>query len=281
MADKASVASGSTGAVNHANKNAGASPFGVFLVAVAPLGAPTPSGVHVGSSSITPYTVSGSGQVNTTVPRPEPMSDGDILLMMFIISGEGIPTFPAGWSTLQGPSSQTHSESSITLTRYLLWKIASGESGDYLITHSSYRTASILLCITGAASATPVSTNNGGLGFTTTALSVTTPANDSLVCFFQSNWTAFGSGTPPSGTTPPFTERWDDATTILYEADGVLSAAGATGDKSVANVNLNATDPWGAFLVAVGPSGAAPAGQPYRKRTGGIPHMRQGQHSIW
>ena len=103
---------------------------------------------------------------------------------MFIIGGASPPTsitLPAGFTLLQGPSTQTNSGFSVD--RRLAYKVASGESGNYTITHATANTDAIMVAISGASATAPVSSNNGGGGTTTTAFGVVTPSNNSAVLF--------------------------------------------------------------------------------------------------
>ena len=197
-------------------------------------------------------------RTNTTITAPSGIVDGDILILALVIgkSGSAPPaaTLPAGFSTIQGPN-ETET-GTFFVNRILAWKVASGESGSYTVTHASASSQGVMLCISGASGSTPVSSDNEcndvSDGQTTTALSITTPSNNSLVAFIAHNYAGYtGIASPPTGTTPTFTEQLD--TGLMYVATGVLATAGATGNKTQANGNGAIGDMWGAFLVAVGP----------------------------
>ena len=199
-----------------------------------------------------------ASRTNTTITAPSGIADGDILILSFILGGASPPsaTLPAGFTLLQGPNTRT--VSGFSVIRRLAWKYASGESGDYTVTHTSSSSQGAMLCISGGVFATPVSSDNSGTGTTTTATGITTPSNNALVAFIVHNWALYGSASAPSGTTPTFTEQLDSASSLMYVATGVLATAGATGNKTQANGN-SAPDGWGAFLVGVGnvlPTGA-------------------------
>jgi hypothetical protein len=201
------------------------------------------------SMSSTTYT----SRTNTTLTAPTGITNGDVLILAFFIGASGTPptpTLPAGFTVIQGPTTQN--DGSFQGTRRLAWKIASGESGSYSITHSAGSSQAVMLCVQNAASSTPVSSSNGGSGFTTTATGITTAIDQSLIIFLVHNWALYGSGAVPTGTTPVFTEQLDSATSLFYVATGTLGTAGATGDKTQANGNGGAGDQWGAFLVGVG-----------------------------
>ena len=204
------------------------------------------------SMSSTTYTT----RTNTTITAPAGIQNGDILILAFLVGGASPPTatLPAGFAVLQGPSEAT--DGSFIARRQLAWKVASSESGNYTVTHTSSASQGVMLCVSGASGSTPVSSNNAwtgtGTGDLIIATGVTTPSNNSLVAYIVHNWELWGAGTAPTGSTPTFTEQLDSATSLFYVATGVLATAGATGDKT-----NSATQPdssaWAAFLVTVGP----------------------------
>ena len=185
---------------------------------------------------------------------PTGIVDGDNLFLVFIVgeSAEVTITPPAGFTVLQAQNIVT--VSGFTVTRILAWKRASGESGNYEVEMSgtNHNCQGIMIAVSGASATTPVSSDNEGTGTTTTATGITTPSNNSLVMFIAHNWALYGAASPPSGTTPTFTEQFDSATSLIYVATGVLATAGATGNKTQANGN-SSSDGWAAYLVATGP----------------------------
>jgi len=194
-----------------------------------------------------------ASRTNTTLTAPTGITNGDVLILAFFIGAAGTPptpTLPAGFTVIQGPTTQN--DGSFQGTRRLAWKIASGEGGSYSITHAAGSSQAVMLCVQNAANSTPVSSNNGGSGATTTATGITTSIDQSLIIFLVHNWALYGSGTPPAGATPVFTEQLDSATSLFYVATGTLGTAGATGDKVQSPNGNGAGDQWGAFLVGVG-----------------------------
>jgi hypothetical protein len=197
--------------------------------------------VAVGSTS----TVALGSRTNTSVTAPSGIADGNLLLT-FMFAGDGgdqvgpTVTPPAGWAVASGSphSLVMASDTGYGSHLWVFWKIASGESGSYVFTHTAADSQAIMYRITGAdttAPLTPAGTTNtnyndtpGGVGKQATALGLTTANNDSLVIYAVALWDG-GPGTAPSGSTPTFTERLD--TGALYIADGVLATAGATGNK--------------------------------------------------
>lgn len=213
-------------------------------------------------------------RTNSTFTAPAGLADNDILLCVMCCGDAGDQTAPAvtppsGFTQLTGfPVTISQADPYATALR-VFWKLAASESGSYTFTHGAADSEGVLYAISGA-DATPInpdaSTNTGNdTAGVVTALSVTTPVNDSLVIWACVCWNSSGSATPPTGTTPTFTERYDPgASGIIYVADGVLGTAGATGDKNVTTSNGNGR--WAATLISIeagaGGGGAAPV-QPF------------------
>jgi hypothetical protein len=84
-----------------------------------------------------------------------------------------------------------------------------------------------------------------------------------MVVFLEVGWGDFAVNlAAPAGTTPTFTERFEDTGHELYVADGVLSPASATGNKTHANNNQSGS-PWMGSLIAISAaSGVAPSYTP-------------------
>lgn len=198
-------------------------------------------------------------RTNTTITAPAGIVDGDILLFALIMGADPsapTPTPPAGVSLLSGPSdARDVSAAGFTVTRRLYWKLASSESGDYTFTHATCSTEGLAICVQGG-TGTPTATTNSGTGSTTTATGLTTATNNAYVGFIAHNWELYGTASPPTGTTPTFTEEVDASDSLLYYADGVMATAGATGDKTHTNLN-SSSGGWGAFLVTVDAAGGA------------------------
>jgi hypothetical protein len=205
-----------------------------------------------------------SAKVNTTVNAPAGIVDGDVLIFFLFIAISGTPptpTPPAGFTALAGFPSAQFGLSGFNARVYAWWKIAASESGSYTATHSSASSQGSMLAVSGAHQTAPIDPNptvNTGTGTTTTALGLTTDKDGDLLIFIGTDWgTTANNLTPPSGSTPTFTERQDVA--LTYIATGNLATAGATGNKTITN-NSSATDPWSGSLIAVtGPDPAATA----------------------
>lgn len=203
-------------------------------------------------------------RTNTTITAPTGIANDDLLLLLFI-TAENVeapdPTPPAGFTILPGawPIDVTGGVFNVEFRAY--HKIASGETGDYTVTHVDTRSQGVMMRISGVDTTTPFSPNptlNSGTADDTTASGLTTTVNNVMIVLAAFDWGDTANDlTPPTGTTPTFTEHLD--VPLTYVAAGVLATAGATGDKTMAN-NSTGVNPWGAALIAIAPAsgGAAP-----------------------
>ena len=261
-ADKNVSSAGDTGAPSNGNPNAAGQPWGAWLVCIPPAGTmPSTSPL---TRSITHKRYDAGAIVNTTIPAPYNIQNGDVLVLAFGLGGAAAtpptPTFPAGFTTLQ--SQNVTGSGSLQVTYYLAWKAASSESGSYLITHASARSAGVMLCVAqGDSGTTPTNSKNSGTGTTTTATEVTASALG-WVGFLSCIFANYGASAPPAGTTPTFIERHDPNDSIIYAADGYGVGAGATGDKSHVQTNAGGA-PWVGFLVAIAAGAVAPSAFPH------------------
>jgi len=222
-------------------------------------------------------------RTNTTLVAPAGIENDNILLLFFVIAAQTsapTPTPPSGFTVLTGFPNDISDGLGFNVDYYAWRKIASGESGDYTITHTSATTDAFMYVLAGADTTTPINPNptlnEGTTGTTTTALGLTTAIDNSLVIFATHNWDEYNdTASPPTGTTPTFTERLN-STGILYLADGLLATAGATGNKSHENQNTSqgcdaeGECPWFGSLVAVAASSGAPPPAPPRMTILGV-----------
>lgn len=204
-----------------------------------------------------------ASRTNSTLTAPASIANGDVL---FAVIGLGAaspptPTAPTGWTLLTGfPTTRTQLSFSVTDRMY--WKLAASESGNYTWTHASCNSWGFICRFTGAhatAPFTPNITTNNGVDTVTTALSITTAADSSCVLFVDCNWGDTANNlSVPTGSTPTFTEFYDAG--IGYVAAGVLTTAGATGNKTHTNNNTaSSASPWYGYLVALQPPAAGAA----------------------
>lgn len=211
------------------------------------------------SSSSSTY----ASRANNTLTAPAGIANGDVLLLACSVGGAGAATGltpPAGFSAVTGTYPVDVLDFGFNVDTYVWYKIASSESGDYTVTHSTAASQCYMAAVSGGTSAQPASTTNSGTGSTTTALTITPVANDSFVMFISQDWGDTANAlSPPTGTTPTFTERLDPGTVsgIMYVADGVLATAGATGNKTI--TNNTATAAWAGILVVVEAAGGGSA----------------------
>jgi hypothetical protein len=207
-------------------------------------------------------------RTNTTVPAPSGIEDGDALLLLLGV-GQNTeapdPTPPAGFTLVPGgtwPIDVTSGGFNAELYAYS--KIADGESGDYDILHTGASTVAALLRVSDPGDeADFLATTNSGTGATTIATGLAVETGD-LVVFMQFDFDGSGAHTGPGGTTPTFTERFDNAGMLV--STGVMAASGSTGNKSMTNQNGGAGF-WAASLVKVP---APPPTTEVQARIGGV-----------
>jgi hypothetical protein len=213
------------------------------------------------SSTITTW----ASRTNTVATAPAGIVNGDALFLFVIVGATSPPTLtpPTGFSLLTGFPASTHDGAPFTVAASAFVKIASSESGSYTITHTVASSQAYMAAYSAPNTSTPFSPNptvNGvinstGNGTTTTMLSLTTATNNSVVMTISQDWGDTANNlTPPSGTTPTFTERAD--TPLLEVADGTLATAGATGNKTMTN-NSSLNNPWQGFMFAMPPASGA------------------------
>lgn len=209
-----------------------------------------------------------ASRTNTTIAAAGlgTIADNDLLLLLFLggaTTEAPDPTPPTGFTICPGawPTEATGGSFNVEYRAY--YKYASGESGNYTVTHASASSQGAILRFSGAklssafnptpttrVAADPAETDS-------TAPGLTTAADGTMIVWNGHSWGDTTTNlTPPTGTTPTFTERLD--TLLMYVATGVLTTAGATGDKTMAN-NSSGNSPWVASLIAIEPAADAPA----------------------
>lgn len=197
-----------------------------------------------------------ASRTNTTCTAPSGIVNGDLLLMFVVTAADPEapdPTPPDGFTAVPSLGIPDLGDGfNLELRSY--YKIASGESGDYTVTHTACSSQVTMVRVSAVDTTTPFDvtpTLNDNNGSTTTWTGLTTVTDGALIVAvdvdFADNTTDFG---PPSGSTPTFTERLD--TTLTYVATGNLATAGATGDKTHTN-NGGGGAPWGSVLLAIRP----------------------------
>jgi len=219
--------------------------------------------VDFGSISNTTY----ASRTNTTITAPSGIEDDDVLYLFHLLGSASppTPTPPAGFVVADTPVGETYpidaSDGSFILSLRVWRKTASGESGDYTVTHSAASSQGVIVRVTGADTGNPsdplpsfVLSDGSPSAADTTVPSITTEVDGALILLFNWDWADTTNNlTPPTGTTPTFTERLD--TTLCYVATGILATAGATGSKTMAN-NASSTSPFGGMMFAIVPAAA-------------------------
>jgi hypothetical protein len=204
-------------------------------------------------------------RTNSTITAPAGIQDGDVLLIIFEIAaatppGPPTPTAPAGFALSDGGFPATNTDGAFISNVYVWSKVASSEAGNYTVTHSSSISSAYMLAASGAAAVSPLDPTatigeGGDTGTTATAPGLTTIVTGSLIVWWLNSWD-LGLVAPPGGATPTFTTRYDPEDAVLHVGTGVLTPAGATGNK-VATIPVSGS-PWSTGLVAI-KAAAAPA----------------------
>jgi hypothetical protein len=215
--------------------------------------APAPANITFVAEAHTTYA---SGRTTTTVTKPTGTVDDDYVLLGVLTAANGDPpnpTPPAGFSLIAGPTSVTDGSFGVEMRIY--GKLASSEGASWDFTHSSCSSQGFALTYRGVHTGTQIdvtATTNSGTGTTSTATGLTTVTNGAMVIFVGHDYGDTANNlTAPTGTTPTFTERIDTA--LTYAADGVMTTAGATGNKTMTS-NSNSSNPWAAALIALRPA---------------------------
>lgn len=206
--------------------------------------------VAVRSKTSTTY----ASRTNTTLAAPSGLADNDILLAGIFVGASGTApsvAAPSGFTALSGSPTSVTDVYGFQGKFNLFWKRAASESGSYTFSHSSASSQGLLLAISGAVtSGSPIdaSSNNTGVGNTSTATGVTTTVPNDLLLYIAHDWEGLGALSPPSG----FTEIFDS---LIYSARMSQATAGASGSKTQTNGNLY-DEPWAAWLIAIKPPSA-------------------------
>lgn len=198
------------------------------------------------SGSATAY---GASHTNITITPPAGIANGDILVAMIVTGALSppIPSGPTGWTAF-GTDIQDGVSGSFFVNLRTFWKRASSESGSYTFNHATASSAGWIGCYSGCiTSGTPLnatSTNTGSNNLTSTGLSITTTAANSMLLWLSNDFADNANNlTPPTG----MTERLDAV--VLYTADQLIASAGATGNRTMTNNNSLGVSTWGVRMV--------------------------------
>lgn len=199
-------------------------------------------------SFISQSTVAPNGATDGTFTAPATIQNDDILVILYEIEDDVIPTPPAGftqWFNINHASQ--------TLNFYAWWKRASSESGSYLVDHVSTWRAGWMGCFRGRKTtgdpADVDQSENTGNSTTPTALGVTVSQADVDIIYGLASYLVMGVGTPPTG----YTERYDPASdgTIYVATHNV--GAGATGNQARSAIS---STHWITSLITLAPAGS-------------------------
>lgn len=143
-----------------------------------------------------------------------------------------------------------------TVNNYTWYKIASGESGNYTVTHNAANSQGWIVACGNANTATPFAqneTHQTGTGTTTTVSGVTTTTNGNLIIFASQDFgtTQHILSGPSSGYVPRLSDAYVNPTD-LYISDYQQAVGGTIGSQSITNNNTSSFA-WAGFLIAIQP----------------------------
>ncbi|MBA3588193.1 hypothetical protein [Methylibium sp.] len=193
-------------------------------------------------------------RANASVSVPSGVVDGDVLLLAFLTgraSSALDATAPAGWTLVSGFPTTSNDAGNFFVRTWLYSRVANSEPASYSFSHATVATEGVMVAVSGGSATAPVATINTGTGSTVTATGLTA-GSGAYIGFIGRGWDFYGSSAAPTQTPPTLTERRDPTDGLIYVADGTLTDAGATGNKTHTNGNTGAF-PWAGILVAVEP----------------------------
>lgn len=201
-----------------------------------------------------------ASRTNTTVNAPSGLTDGDYILLGILQGESGTnpadPTPPAGF-TLLTSFPVIAEDGGFAIETRVYGRVAASEGASWTFTHTAHSSQGFALAYRGVHASTQIDatpTVNSGTGATSTALGVTTVTNNAMVVLVAHDWGSTSNNlTAPTGTTPTFTERLDVAP-LIYIADGLMVAAGATGNKTMTNNTGGGGGAWAACLIPLRPA---------------------------
>lgn len=194
-------------------------------------------------------TVAFGTRSNTSLSVPSG-TGGKFLFILFMGNDptDIAATAPTGFNPISGfaggllaQRQGSNGGATTTMNVYVWEKDDAGDAGSFTTTHASTGTAAYVARYSGAAAG--VATDNPiavtGNGSTTAgspvdlvAPTVTTVVDGSMVIDQFCTWDGSAATSPPAGTTPTFTERFESFGNAFYVCDGPLTPAGATGTKT-------------------------------------------------
>lgn len=167
----------------------------------------------------------GSTRANTTLTKPAGTAAGQIMLIGLDLESGITPLPPPGWWLLDYTEHLT-----ANFGRYIFWRRAlATEPATYTVTHASTWAEGYIVTIQNvSASAIPVCGSvNQNTTNTASSPQVTSRGANAYIGFLCVTFSTPGALTPPTGSTPTFTEE-NDPNGNVYYADGTLAAQGST-----------------------------------------------------
>jgi hypothetical protein len=181
---------------------------------------------------------------DTTLTAPTGLANDDIIIIGLYIENDVTPTPPTGFAQICDID-----HGSVALDLWVWWKRASGESGNYTVSHASaYRQGWIAAfsgrTTTGDPQDATASTNTG-TGTTVTYTGLTPAGDDADIICINGTFDSVASGNV-GGTAPTFTEQADDSNNI-HAYTGTQTTAAAVGNRT----STVGSTSWAATMIAL------------------------------
>lgn len=185
-------------------------------------------------------------RTNSTVTEPTGATTDDILIAALYIESNTAVTTPAGWSLL-------YTKNDGATYNLKVYGIRRGASAPALTwSHASANTEMAIKrytgCVTSGSFEDCTGSTNTGSGVTIIGTSISPTSSGAALILIPS---VNSSGTNKfSAWASPLTERYDAAGGDLGYGDGLLTASGATGNKTITGPN----DTWMSVMLALKPA---------------------------
>jgi hypothetical protein len=176
----------------------------------------------------------GGSKINTIIPAPDGVEEGDELRIVFPIGQSGAaptPTPPTGFTAKGAPYPITVTNGGFEVAVYVFEKRATdSEPANYTVLHAEAFTTAYMEAVQGAAEGPSVVTGAANPDNTTALAPGAEPENDGAHAIgWWLSFNVMGAGEPPPG----FTERYDSNLSILYIATLDQAIAAPIGDQAV------------------------------------------------
>ena len=180
----------------------------------------------------------------TTLTAPTGLANDDIIIIALYIENDVTPTPPTGFAQICDID-----HGSVALDLWVWWKRASGESGNYTVSHASAYCQGWIAAFSGRTTTgdpqDATATTNTGTGTTVTYTGLTPAGDDADIICINGTFDSVASGAV-GGTAPTFTEQADDSNN-MHAYTGTQTTAAAVGNRTS---TISSTS-WAATMIAL------------------------------